>query len=152
MAKKNVNLDKEIEPVWGPSVPHSWGCRENYEATGLCTCPKRNYCEACDAMHTGKQHCPRSVLDEMRDALFYKSEINHDRLVAEILDSVEARRLAGNYWSSDHIKQRIDELAERHGNLGITRKKLVNLVKKEERRRWRRATRRNTPRRWRKHR
>lgn len=150
MAKKRVDPDKKIEPVWGPSVPHSWSCQETRELNGRCTCLKQNYCETCDAMHSRNERCPRSVLDDMRDALFYKDELKLDRLVDEVLDAAIARSAA--YYGlgqTAHIKGRIDELVRRHGNLGITQKKLYNLVIKEQRRRWRREARNNCPRRWR---
>lgn len=97
--------------------------------------------------------CHRSILDDMRDALFYKGEINLKRLVAEIIDSAESRSAAHyGYGIESHIRSRIDELAERHGNLTITRKKLFNLVRKEQRRRWRRHSRKHLTKRYRRYR
>lgn len=125
--------------VWGPSVAHLSYCSIHNESTPSCSCPKRYYCEGCDAQHFPGTRCPRSVLDDMVDHLIFK-EKSIKRLINEILSAAEAR---GYNWSNDcHIEARIDELADKFGNLGITRRRLARLVRKERRRSWRRAWRR----------
>ncbi|MGD9729942.1 MAG: hypothetical protein AB7V39_26690 [Nitrospiraceae bacterium] len=108
--------------------------------TDICVCMKRHYCAGCDAMHPAHQ-CPRTVLDAMNESLFFKEQLNLKRLIEEILDSAEARVSAGGRYTTDHIKSRIDELADRHGNLGVTRKKLLSLANKALRQRWNRYRR-----------
>jgi len=127
-------------PVWGPSVAHSSSCNKRVDDSLSCNCPKKNYCEGCDAQHHFKQNCPRTVLDDMVEAMTF-SDKSLKRLINEILDSAEARRTVF-YSMENHIRSRIDELAERHGNLGLTRKRLRNLASKELARRYRRGYRR----------
>ena len=104
-----------------------------------CSCPKRFYCEGCDAQHRDRK-CPRTVLDEIAEAVEFKNK-SIKRLISEILASAEARHT----WSSSiehHIRCRIDELADRFGNLGLSRRSLRRLVAREDRRRLRRNYRR----------
>ena len=116
-------------------MAHSSSC-DRYTGGALpCTCPKRSYCEGCDAQHH-KNKCPRTVLDDMVEAMGF-SEKSLRRLINEILDSAEARSIVF-FTMEDHIMSRIGELVDRHGNLGMTRKKLCNLAKKELARRQRR--------------
>jgi len=124
--------------VWGPSVPHSYNCPVRGAEPEPCACPKRDYCEDCDAQHYGKP-CSKTVLVVMAEHLTYK-EKKLKQLMDEILDSAEARH-SPVYTIGVHIAARIDELADRFGNLGMTRKKLVALVKKERVRRQKRAGR-----------
>lgn len=105
-----------------------------------CNCNKRFYCEGCDDMHWPGKKCPRSVLDDMVEAMTFKDK-SLKRLINEILDSAEAR-LTYYHSIEQHIRSRIDELAERHGNLGISRRQLRRLVAKERQRRVRRGRRR----------
>ena len=117
---------------------HSSSCRVPDSDRIECKCPKRNYCEGCDEQHSPRS-CPRTVLDDMVEAMTFK-EKSLRRLINEILDSAEARSTV--FFSVDrHIRSRIDELVERHGNLGMTRKKLRNMARKELARRWRRSYR-----------
>ena len=130
---------KPIMKVWGPSVPHSSSCfNPDLGQASRCVCPKKRYCEGCDAQHS-KAFCPRTVLDDMVEAMEF-GEKSLKRLIIEILDSAEARHTV-RLSIEDHIKGRIDELVARHGNLGVTRKKLRNMAKRELNRRWRRAWR-----------
>lgn len=101
-----------------------------------CSCMKRYYCEGCDDMHFLGKQCPRTILDDMVEAMTFK-EKSLKRMINEILDSAQARSILF-YSTERHIKSRIDELVGRHGNLGVTRKKLCNLAKKELARRYRR--------------
>jgi hypothetical protein len=78
------------------------------------------------------------VLDDIADHLTFKDK-SLKRLIAEIIDAAEARWDGDFTDRRDHIKHRIDELAARYGNLGMTRKKLNNLVRKELRKRQGRA-------------
>jgi hypothetical protein len=119
-------------------VAHSADCRKRIIDAFKCDCPKRFYCEGCDAQHYGIK-CPRTVLDAIVEAVEFK-EKSLKRLLTEILDSAEARSTMF-YTMDAHIKSRIAELVERHGNLGMTRRKLVGLAKKELARRNRRALR-----------
>ena len=79
------------------------------------------------------------MLDDIVD------QLNHDdkslkTLVNEILETAEARR-SWNGTMKEHIDSRIDELAARYGNLGISRKNLRVEAIKELRRRERREFR-----------
>ena len=132
--------------TWGPSVPHYFMCPALESSFNKCACPKRFYCGRCDEQHQIKDRCPRSVLDALRDALYYKDEFNLKKIVIEILDSAKARVECPQSTShglrlETHVESRINELVERHGNLSITRKRLRNLVLKEEKRQRRRASR-----------
>lgn len=129
------------ERVWGPSVPHELGCHKAIRETLPCDCPKRLYCEGCDAQHGPKQKCPRTVLDQIAEAVEFSNK-GIKALISEILEAAEAR--AGNIGTPyTHIESRIAELVDRYGNLGMTRKRLYSLVKKEMLRRWRREARRD---------
>jgi len=123
--------------VWGPSVPHSRLCQDQQDDGGVCICMKKYYCAGCDTMHTNEP-CPRTVLDEVHDAIFFKQR-SLKQMIEEILDSADARSVGG-YIRDDHIKSRIDELAERHGNLGLTRKKIYQMTLKAQKARWRRQS------------
>lgn len=128
--------------VWGPSVAHRSTCKLLTPDIGQvlgCNCPKRYYCAGCDDQHFPGVHCPRTVLDAMVEAMTFKDK-SVKRLIAEILDAAEARRTT--FWTIEsHIRSRIDELANRYGNLGLSRRTLRRLVDKERMRRMRRAAR-----------
>ncbi len=130
--------------VWGPSVDHDPRCDQRISGGHLSvryTCLKRFYCEGCDAMHMDRK-CPRTVLDQIVEAVEFERK-TPKQLIGEILDAAEAR---GGYLSGRpiefHIKSRIEELVARHGNLGMTRVRLFNMIRKEMHRRWNREYRR----------
>lgn len=129
---------KAKERVWGPSVAHEYNCAKMEYSSFDCTCMKQYYCEGCDAMHFDKR-CPRTVLDDMVEQLTF-NEKSLKKLINEIIDSAESRSKV-NFGMEKHVEARVDELAERHGNLGMSRRKLRNLIRKEIRRRQRRSWR-----------
>ena len=126
--------------VWGPSVPHSWRCKPTEDSVLSCCCFKDFYCEGCDDQHMPGTQCSRSVLDDIADHLAFKCK-SPKMLTSDIIGVVEARLEISpcNVNANAHIESRIDELAARFGNLGMTRKKLNNLVKREFRKRQRRV-------------
>ena len=124
------------ERVWGPSVGHSYDCAKRELNELPCSCNKRFYCEGCDDMHWDNK-CPRTILDAMVEKLTF-NEKSLKTLINEILDSAEKRSSLW-YSMSDHVKSRIDELADCYGNLGMSRRKLHRLAQKELKRRWRRG-------------
>ena len=130
----------EKDRVWGPSVPHASECDRAWFDKNPCSCPKRFYCEDCDAQHKPKQKCSRTILDQISEAVEFSNK-GLKKLIGEIIDATESR--SGLYDTHErHIESRIGELVARYGNLGMTRRKLHNLVKKElARRRRRRASR-----------
>ena len=54
--------------AWGPDIAHALDCGIRVHRAAECTCPKQDYCEDCDAQHDDG-HCPRTVLDDILDAL-----------------------------------------------------------------------------------
>jgi len=127
--------------VWGPSVEHESTCIKWQDRKFDCSCSKRFYWEGCDAQHWNTK-CPRTVLDDMVEAVTFKEKPLR-ALIEEILDAAEARSMVF-YSLNDHLKSRIDELAERHGNLGVTRRRLYDMARKALRRRSNRAYRDRT--------
>lgn len=54
--------------VWGEDIGHASTCSRHIHKSCECDCPKQYYCCDCDAQHWDG-HCPRTVLDDIVEAL-----------------------------------------------------------------------------------